>query len=258
MSLIAARNVSAGYGANMVLRDVSLAVDPGEIVTVVGPNGSGKTTLLRLLIGAARPTSGQITHDAGLRIGYVPQKLHIDPTLPITVERFLRLPGGTTRAACTTALQRAGVPDLWQRQMSALSGGQLQRVLLARALINEPELLLLDEATQGLDQPGSAAFYRQIEEVRQETGCAILMISHELHVVMAASDRVICLNGHVCCEGTPDIVSAAPEYRALFGTGTGGALALYRHEHDHSHDDTCTHADGHDHATSDKRTEAAE
>lgn len=254
MSLIAAQNISVSYGANRVLHNVSLSVEPGEIVTVVGPNGSGKTTLLRLLIGAASPSSGQITHKPGLRIGYVPQKLHIDPTLPITVERFLRLPGGTTRADCAAALERAGVPGLSHRQMSALSGGQFQRVLLARALINKPDLLLLDEATQGLDQPGSAAFYLQIEDVRQKTGCAILMISHELHVVMAASDRVICLNGHVCCEGTPENVSAAPEYRALFGTGTGGALALYRHEHDHTHDASCTH----DHAAHDKQTEAAE
>lgn len=254
MSLIAAENISVSYGANRVLHDVSLAVESGEIVTVVGPNGSGKTTLLKLLIGAEQPKSGQITRKSGLRIGYVPQKLHIDPTLPITVERFLRLPGGTTRTACAAALEKAGVPGLSHRQMSALSGGQFQRVLLARALINDPELLLLDEATQGLDQPGSAAFYLQIEEVRQKTGCAILMISHELHVVMATSDRVICLNGHVCCEGAPEAVSAAPEYRALFGTGTGGALALYRHEHDHTHDETCTH----EHAPQDKQTEAAE
>jgi len=254
MSLIAAEKIDVSYGTRNVLRNVSLAVEPGEIVTMVGPNGSGKTTLLRVLIGAARPSSGRITHKPGLRIGYVPQKLHIDPTLPITVERFLRLPGGTARSACAKALERAGVPDLSHCQMSALSGGQFQRVLLARALINRPDLLLLDEATQGLDQPGSAAFYQQIEEVRRTTGCAILMISHELHVVMAASDRVICLNGHVCCEGAPEIVSAAPEYRALFGTGTGGALALYRHEHDHSHDETCAH----DHAPQDTKTEAAE
>ncbi len=248
--------ISVAYGANTVLRNVSITIEPGEIVTIVGPNGSGKTTLLRALIGAVRPTSGRITSKPGLRIGYVPQKLHIDPTLPITVERFLALPGGTSRSACAQALKRAGVPDLSKRQMSALSGGQFQRVLLARALIIQPDVLLLDEATQGLDQPGSAAFYLQIEEVRRETGCAVLMISHELHVVMSASDRVICLNGHVCCEGTPEIVSAAPEYRALFGTGTGGALALYRHEHDHAHDETCAH--GHAHAPSDKQTEAAE
>lgn len=250
MTLVSVQGVSVAYGANTVLRDVSLAIEPGEIVTIVGPNGSGKTTLLRTLIGAARPTSGRIITRPVLRIGYVPQKLHIDQTLPLTVDRFLRLPGGAARTAGVAALERAGVPELSQRQMSALSGGQLQRVLLARALINQPELLLLDEATQGLDQPGSAAFYLQIEEVRRQTGCAVMMISHELHVVMSASDRVVCLNGHVCCEGTPDIVSAAPEYRALFGTGTGGALALYRHEHDHAHDAGCDH----DHPT----TEAAE
>ncbi len=257
MSLVSVEDISVGYGAATVLAHVSLAIEPGEIVTIVGPNGSGKTTLLRSLIGAVRPRSGRITHKPDLRIGYVPQKLHIDPTLPITVERFLRLPGGTSRSACAQALARAGVPDLKDRQMSGLSGGQMQRVLLARALINDPEILLLDEATQGLDQPGSAAFYRQIEDVRQVTGCAVLMISHELHVVMSASDRVICLNGHVCCEGTPDIVSAAPEYRALFGTGTGGALALYRHDHDHAHDETCDHDHSHGHSHHIK-TKAAE
>lgn len=256
MSLITAKRISVGYGANTVLRNVSLTIEPGEIVTIVGPNGSGKTTLLRALIGAVRPESGQITRKSDLRIGYVPQKLHIDPTLPITVERFLRLPGGHKTASCAQALDEAGVPDLSGRQMSSLSGGQFQRVLLARALMERPDLLLLDEATQGLDQPGSAAFYLQIERVRQRTGCAVLMISHELHVVMSASDRVVCLNGHVCCEGTPEIVSAAPEYRALFGTGTGGALALYRHEHDHAHHESCDHDHGpHDHR---KETEAAE
>jgi zinc transport system ATP-binding protein len=256
MNLISVNGMSVGYGANTVLRNVSLSIQPGEIVTIVGPNGSGKTTLLRALIGAVRPASGEIVRAPDLRIGYVPQKLHIDSTLPITVERFLRLPGGPSKADCAQALEQAGVPNLSQRQMSSLSGGQFQRVLLARALIEKPDLLLLDEATQGLDQPGSAAFYLQIEQVRQSTGCAVLMISHELHVVMSASDRVICLNGHVCCEGTPEIVSAAPEYRALFGTGTGGALALYRHEHDHAHDESCDH--DHPHHDHTKKTEAAE
>jgi zinc transport system ATP-binding protein len=173
----------------------------------------------------------------------VPQKLHIDPTLPMTVARFLNLPHRRDPDEAAHALSAAGVPGLADRQMSDLSGGQFQRVLLARALLARPELLILDEATQGLDQAGSAAFYRQIEHVRAEMHCAVLMVSHELHVVMSASDRVICLNGHVCCEGTPEIVASAPEYRALFGTGTQGALALYRHTHDHRHD-----GGGHDHA----------
>ncbi|MEX0369439.1 MAG: ATP-binding cassette domain-containing protein [Tateyamaria sp.] len=241
MSLIDVKNLSVRYGAHEVLHDVTLAVDPGEIVTIVGPNGCGKTSLLRAIIGAADCATGLIERAPGLKVGYVPQRLHIDPTLPMTVERFMRLGSRVTRTDCAKALTAAGCPDLSKRQMSRLSGGQFQRVLLARALINQPDVLLLDEATQGLDQRGSAAFYQQIETVRRETGCAVLMISHELHVVMSASDRVICLNGHVCCEGTPAVVASAPEYRALFGTGTGGALALYRHDHDHNHDHDHSH-----------------
>lgn len=242
MTLIAVEQADVRRGRVRVLQDVSLQIRKGEIVTVVGPNGSGKSTLLRLLIGEIRPAAGRVLRQAGLKIGYVPQTLHIDPTLPLTVRRFLDLPRRVSDPVAEAALTRAGAGHIGGRQMSDLSGGQFQRVLLARATLGEPDLLLLDEPTQGLDQPGSAAFYRQIEEVRRDTGCAVLMVSHELHVVMSASDRVICLNGHVCCEGTPEHVSAAPAYRQLFGTGTGGALALYRHEHDHGHD----HAD-HDH-----------
>jgi len=236
MSLVQISGLTARLGGAAVLRDVDFSIGPGEIVTVVGPNGSGKSTLLRVIIGALRPEAGKVTRAAGLRIGYVPQSLHIDPTLPMTVRRFLDLPGRVPDKAAATALEEAGAEALTGRQMARLSGGQFQRVLLARALLSRPDLLILDEATQGLDQPGSAAFYRKIAEVRDKLGCAVLMVSHELHVVMAASDRVICLNGHVCCEGEPEHVASAPEYRALFGTGTQGALALYRHEHTHRHD----------------------
>ena len=247
MSLIDVENLSVRYGNKTVLSHVDLTIESGEIVTIVGPNGSGKTSLFRAIIGSTEASSGQITNEPWLRIGYVPQKLHIDPTLPITVERFLQLTGKLSRAACEAALEAAGVPDLLKSQMSGLSGGQFQRVLLARALLAKPDVLLLDEATQGLDQAGSAAFYRQIDTVRKDTGCAILMISHELHVARSASDRVICLNGHVCCAGTPAVVASAPEYRALFGSGTGGALALYRHDHDHDHDHEDDHSHDHDH-----------
>ncbi len=176
-----------------------------------------------------------------MRIGYVPQKLHVDNTLPMTVRRFLDLPHRVSDSDAEAALARTGVSGIGQRPLDGLSGGQFQRVLLARAILIKPDILMLDEATQGLDQPGSAAFYRLIEELRDTLGCAVLMVSHELHVVMSASDRVICLNGHVCCEGAPEVVSAAPEYRQLFGTGTKGALALYRHDHDHGHDNDHPH-----------------
>ena len=247
MSLIEARRLALGYGGSAVLRDVSFAIERGEIVTIVGPNGSGKSSLLRALIGALPPASGKVTRSKGLRIGYVPQKLLIDATLPLTAERFLNLPRRQTRADVSAALSRAGVSDLAKAQMASLSGGQFQRVLLARALLSKPDILILDEATQGLDQPGAAAFYRQIEEVRQEMGLAVLMVSHDLHVVMAASDRVLCLNGHICCEGSPEVVADAPEYRALFGTGTQGTLALYRHDHDHAHDHSHDHSHDHGH-----------
>lgn len=245
--VIAAEGLSIRVDGRTVLADITVAVAPGEIVTIVGPNGSGKSTFLRALIGALPPASGRVIRGPGLRIGYVPQKLAIDATLPITVSRFLSLPRRVPQDVAAEALARAGVPDLANRQMTDLSGGQFQRVLLARAVLERPQLLLLDEATQGLDQPGSAAFYQQIEEVRQDLGCAVVMVSHDLHVVMAASDRVLCMNGHICCEGTPDVVADAPEYRALFGTGTRGALALYRHQHSHSHDDDCGHDHGAEH-----------
>ncbi|WP_149757249.1 metal ABC transporter ATP-binding protein [Roseivivax sediminis] len=242
--LVSTSGLTVRYGETTVLHDIDLHVDPGEIVTIVGPNGSGKSTLIAAILGGVPPVRGRIDRAPVLRIGYVPQRLVLDPTLPMTVERFLGLPRRVPAARAREALERAGVPDIGRRQMAALSGGQFQRALLARAILEEPHLLILDEATAGLDQPGSAAFYERIEEVRAETGCGVLMISHDLHVVMSASDRVICLNGHVCCEGTPEVVAAAPDYRRLFGEGTRGALALYRHHHDHTHfhDGPCDHA----------------
>lgn len=241
MTLVNVNDLSVKLGGHAALSHVDFSITAGEIVTVIGPNGSGKSTLMRAIIGALVPTSGAIERADDLRIGYVPQKLQIDASLPITVSRFLSLPTRRNATETQNALATAGVDDIGARQIVDLSGGELQRVLLARALLDSPNLLILDEATQGLDQPGAASFYRQIENVRATLGCAVLMVSHDLHVVMAASDRVICLNGHVCCHGAPDIVASAPEYRALFGSGTQGALALYRHDHNHRHDETCSH-----------------
>lgn len=244
--LLEARGLRVRLGGTEVLTGVDFAIRAGEIVTVLGPNGSGKSTLMRALLGMVA-AEGTVTRAPGLRIGYVPQKLAIDPSLPMSVRRFLSLPRRVPDAEAEAALARVGMEGLGARPLAGLSGGQLQRVMLARALLGRPQLLVLDEPTSGLDQPGEAAFYRLIAEVRAETGAAVLMVSHDLHVVMAASDRVICLNHHICCEGTPRVVSAAPEYRALFGLGTQGALALYQHRHDHSHDHSHDHAH-HDHA----------
>ena len=236
MSLIEAKGLTVRYGKVPVLEGVDFTISEGEIVTLVGPNGSGKSSLIKALLGIVGADAGVVVRKAGLRIGYVPQKLTIDAAMPMTVVRFLALPKRAPDYEVEQVTERVGAQALEGRQMADLSGGQFQRVLLARALLGMPDILILDEPTQGLDQPGVASFYRLIEELRREIGCAILMVSHDLHVVMSASDRVICLNGHVCCEGSPQVVSAAPEYRELFGIGTQGALALYRHEHDHQHD----------------------
>ena len=236
MSLISATHITVAQGGKQILTDVSLSVQSGEIITILGPNGSGKSTLLRALLGLVPLSRGQISRAPHLRLGYVPQKLPIDRAMPLTVRRFLSLPQRVTDQDAAAALTRVAMTGTAQHQMSDLSGGQFQRVMLARALLCNPQILILDEPTQGLDQQGEAAFYRLIADLRRDMGVAVLMVSHDLHVVMAASDRVICLNGHICCQGTPKVVSNAPEYRALFGLGTQGALALYQHAHDHSHD----------------------
>ncbi len=232
MQLIATHGLTVRLSGRLVLHDIDLAVERGEIVTVVGPNGSGKSTLLRVLVGAVRPESGSIERAPGLRVGYVPQRLHLDPTLPITVARFLRLGARRNAGNIHGVLEETGVPGLAGRQMTALSGGQFQRVLLARALLAAPDLLLLDEPAQGLDQPGIAALYRLVETVRGRLGCGVLMVSHDLHVVMGATDRVIGLNGIVWWEGPPIKVSSSSEYHALFGAVEEGALALFRYEAD--------------------------
>lgn len=241
--LIEAQNLTVRHAGHDALTHVDFAIDAGEIVTLIGPNGSGKTSLIRALMGATRPHIGKVIRKPGLRIGYVPQKLALDATLPMTVRRFLDLPTRADPRIVERAIERTGIATILQKQLPTLSGGQFQRVLLARAILSRPEVLILDEPTQGLDQPATAAFYKLLEELRQDLGCAILLVSHDLHVVMSASDRVICINGHICCEGTPQVVLNAPEYRALFGGGTGGTMALYRHDHDHGHDHTHEHHD---------------
>jgi zinc transport system ATP-binding protein len=222
-------------GAHRILDDVDISVASGEIVTVIGPNGAGKTTLLRVLLGLLKPSHGTVERRPGLRVGYLPQRMQIDPVLPLTVRRLMTLTQQSNADAIAAALAETGVRHLWSAQVPMLSGGELQRVLLARALLRDPDLLALDEPVQGVDFAGEAALYELISGIRARRGCGVLMISHDLHVVMAATDRIVCLNRHVCCAGTPEAVSRHPEYARLFGPRAAAALAVYAHHHDHGH-----------------------
>ncbi|HWA91337.1 MAG TPA: metal ABC transporter ATP-binding protein [Rhizomicrobium sp.] len=231
--LIAATGLSVRAGQAHILSGVDFAIRAGEIVTLIGPNGSGKTSLLKALMGLM-PASGTIRRKPGLRLGYVPQNFPRDRSLPMTVARFLSL--YADEAATRDALARVGIAERAGRQLAALSGGELARVQLARAIATRPELLILDEPLAGVDVAGEAALYHLIAELRDERGCGVLLVSHDLHVVMAQADRVICLNGHVCCEGKAEQVVKDPAFAQLFGPRVADELALYVHRHDHSHE----------------------
>ena len=233
--LVEVEAVSMRLGRHLALDHVDLVLGAAEIVSLIGPNGAGKSTLVKLVIGILQPTSGSVRRAPGLTISYMPQRLQIDPTLPLSVRRFLDLPVRRDRAARAAALAMVGADGLDEREMQALSGGELQRVLLARALLRRPGLLVLDEPAQGVDHLGQAEFFRLIDRVRHEHGCGVLIVSHDLHLVMAATDRVVCLNRHICCSGTPEAMGSDPAYRALFGARAADAVAIYRHHHDHHH-----------------------
>lgn len=241
--LLQVQDICVTLASVQILDHVSFDLAPQEIVTIVGPNGAGKSTLIKTLIGSQKPDAGHIRKASGLKLGYVPQKLEIDQNLPMTAGRFVTLHARQSKREVAQLIEKCQIGGIMGLPLHGLSGGQLQRVALVRSLLLRPDVLILDEPTQGLDQPGAAQFYALIEELRREDGLSVLMVSHELHVVMATSDRVICLNRHICCQGTPEHVASAPQYRALFGTGTLGTLALYRHQHSHQHglDGRCEH-----------------
>ncbi|MEE8310094.1 MAG: metal ABC transporter ATP-binding protein [Hyphomicrobium sp.] len=219
-----------------MLIDVDLDIREGEIVTLIGPNGAGKTTLVRVLLGLEKPDRGEVHRRKDLRIGYVPQRFDVDSVIPLTVERFLTIGGNETHERITAILSDVDASYTRDQQLTELSGGELQRVVLARALLRAPNLLVLDEPVQCVDYTGEAELYNLIGRLRDNHGFGVLLVSHDLHIVMAKSDRVICLNRHVCCSGVPDTVAQHPAYVRLFGAQAARALAVYRHHHDHSHD----------------------
>ncbi|MFK3974139.1 zinc ABC transporter ATP-binding protein ZnuC [Pseudomonas sp. NPDC087358] len=249
-ALIRLKDVSVTRAGQSVLENIQLSVSPGEIVTLIGPNGAGKTTLVRAVLGLLKPDSGDVWRKPKLRVGYMPQKLHVDPTLPLSVLRFLRLVPGVDRATALAALVEVGAEKVIDSPLQGISGGEMQRVLLARALLREPELLVLDEPVQGVDVAGQAELYALITQLRNRHQCGVLMVSHDLHLVMSTTDQVVCLNRHVCCSGHPEQVSNDPAFVELFGQNAPN-LAIYHHHHDHAHDlhgEVCQPAPAHDHS----------
>ncbi|PTW63372.1 zinc transport system ATP-binding protein [Breoghania corrubedonensis] len=251
--LVETHNLGVHRSGRWLIEHVDLTVSRGEIVTLIGPNGGGKTTLVKTVLGLEAPDAGSLHRAPGLRIGYVPQKFHLDWTMPLTVSRLMTLTVRASRAEVLVALEETGVGHLMQAAVQTLSGGEMQRVLLARALLRDPGLLVLDEPVQGVDFTGEIALYELISGIRRTHGCGILLVSHDLHVVMREADRVICLNRHICCSGVPQTVASSPEYRKLFGPRAAQAVSVYQHHHDHAHalDGSCPgdHDHGHDHHT---------
>ena len=233
--LLAARNVGYVQRGKSILNDVSLELHGEEIITLIGPNGAGKTSLIRILLGLSEASTGKVERKKNLQIGYVPQRINVPEVMPLRVCDFLNVTGKYSIDSCQQMLEEVSCAYLLYSPMQNISGGEMQRVLLARALLKEPQLLVLDEPASGMDIIGQQALYETIKQVRNKHKCSVLMVSHDLHLVMAATDKVICLNTHICCTGHPDDVSEHPEYLKLFGDAIEG-LALYSHNHDHEHD----------------------
>ena len=244
--LVSLENVGVRRNGRWLVRGIDFSVRRGEIVTLIGPNGSGKSTSAKAAIGVLKPDEGRVERISGLKVGYVPQKLSVDWTMPLSVRRLMTLTWPLPEREIDAALAAVGMSALAGAEVQHLSGGEFQRALLARAIARKPDLLVLDEPVQGVDFSGELALYDLIKQIRNSTGCGILLISHDLHVVMADTDTVICLNGHVCCRGTPQAVSQSPEYMRLFGARAAQTIAVYSHHHDHTHlpDGRVLHADG--------------
>ena len=228
----------AGFKINdkWLVQGVSLQVEKGKIVTLIGPNGSGKSTTAKIALGIYKKIEGAVEKFTN-KVGYVPQKISIDWTLPLRVNDFMVLTENLKSETIDEALSLTGVIHLKDKNLGDISGGEFQRVLLARAISKKPDLLVLDEPVQGVDFTGEIALYELIKKICDELDCGILLISHDLHTVMSATDHVVCLNGHVCCSGSPTDVAKNDEYKALFGEQASQILSRYEHKHDHIHTD---------------------
>ncbi len=234
-TLVALDNAGLSISDKWLVREVTMSVSAGEIVTLIGPNGSGKSTTAKMALGIMAPSEGGVYRQENARVSYVPQKLSIDWTMPLKVDRFISLTRFLSKKEIKKVLSMTETEHLYDAEVRTLSGGEFQRVLLARAIACSPQFLVLDEPVQGVDFNGEIALYKLIEKIRNELNCGIILISHDLHVVMSSTDRVVCLNGHVCCSGTPAVVATEPEFRALFGDRAANELAFYKHQHDHEH-----------------------
>lgn len=237
--LVSARKLGVRRGGRWAVRGVDLGVSRGELVTLIGPNGGGKSTIAKAMLGLIAPDEGGVERAPGIKISYVPQKMAADWTLPMSVARFMHLTGGAKEPDIAVSLEEAGATGLADSPLHALSGGEFQRVMLARALARRPDLLVLDEPVQGVDFSGELALYDLIDHAVEKHNCGVLLISHDLHVVMARTDRVYCIQGHVCCSGAPQQVAENEEYARLFGPGAVGAIAVFKHDlaHHHGHHD---------------------
>tara|TARA_Y100000389_G_scaffold102900_1_gene99746 strand:- start:1979 stop:2722 length:744 start_codon:yes stop_codon:yes gene_type:complete len=234
-SLIELNNCGVTRNNKWLVRGVSLKVNKGQIVTLIGPNGSGKSTTAKMALGILKPDEGTNSIENNIKISYVPQKISIDWSLPLRAIDFMNLTNKYEINAISEALSLTGIENLIYRDVRNLSGGEFQRLLMARAIVKNPDFLVLDEPVQGVDYPGEIALYKTIQEIVKKINCGILLISHNLHVVMSQTDHVICLNGHVCCSGEPKSIIREPEYIKLFGKNIDPTLAFYQHEHDHKH-----------------------
>jgi zinc transport system ATP-binding protein len=241
--LLRARDVSYALGGRQILDHVSFELKPAQITTIIGPNGAGKSTLTNIVTGLISDFEGEIERRSGLRIGYLPQKVYVNTLMPLTVERLLQLTQSASQREIDHALSQTEVGYLKNRQVRSLSEGELKRVLLARTTLGKPDLIVLDEPTSGVDVTGEIRMYQLIGELRTQLQCAVLLVSHDLHLVMSQTDQVLCLNQHLCCSGLPESVSQHPEYLALFGQQAADSIAIYTHHHDHVHDVSGDHAE---------------